>query len=265
MQGERASKDVDAEAEAADAEHAAPETLRETEKASSENAVEADQRREAADFVFAAGGRAVRFVWKIDAEGHFSEISEEFASAVGPKAADVIGVTFTELAGRYGLDPDNRINELLHRRDTWSGKTIFWPVQGTNLKVPVDLAALPTYSRSREFDGFRGFGIVRVADAVPDAKAAGLSLDRAPAQKVERRARGCRRAECRLSPRDRTCGQAPCGGRQRQGCGACCARSYLKTPSAANSLHCEPSTRPTGRPPIKSSISTSAARRVPAR
>lgn len=183
VQGERASKDVDAEAEAADAEYAAPETLRETEKASSENAVEADQRREAADFVFAAGGRAVRFVWKIDAEGHFSEISEEFASAVGPKAADVIGVTFTELAGRYGLDPDNRINELLHRRDTWSGKTIFWPVQGTNLKVPVDLAALPTYSRSREFDGFRGFGIVRVADAVPDAKAAGLSLDRAPAQK----------------------------------------------------------------------------------
>ncbi len=66
---------------------------------------------------------------------------------------------------RYDLDPDDKINELLHRRDTWSGKTIFWPVQGTNLKVPVDLAALPTYSRSREFDGFRGFGIVRVADA----------------------------------------------------------------------------------------------------
>lgn len=128
-------------------------------------------------FTFAAGGRAVRFVWKIDAAGQFSEISEEFASAVGPKAADVIGASFASVSARYGLDPDNKINELLHRRDTWSGKTIFWPVEGTSLKVPVDLAALPTYSRSREFDGFRGFGIVRVADAVEDENANGLSLD----------------------------------------------------------------------------------------
>ncbi|MCA1403753.1 PAS domain S-box protein [Ensifer sp. IC3342] len=133
---------------------------------------------DASGFAFAPGGRAVRFVWKIDAEGRFSEISEEFASAVGPKAADVIGETFTNLAQRYDLDPDNRIGELLRRRDTWSGKTILWPVEGTSLKVPVDLAALPTYSRSREFDGFRGFGIVRVADAVVDEKASGMELGR---------------------------------------------------------------------------------------
>ncbi|MCZ4090252.1 PAS domain S-box protein [Sinorhizobium psoraleae] len=133
---------------------------------------------DAPEFVFTPGGRAVRFVWKIDAQGRFSEISEEFASAVGPSAADVIGETFTDLAARYGLDPDNRISELLRRRDTWSGKTILWPIEGTSLKVPVDLAALPTYSRSREFDGFRGFGIVRVADAVSDDKASGLALGR---------------------------------------------------------------------------------------
>lgn len=127
-------------------------------------------------FAFTPGGRAVRFVWKIDAEGRFSEISEEFATAVGPRAADVIGTTFADVAARYDLDPDAKINTLLQRRDTWSGKTIFWPVQGTSLKVPVDLAALPTYSRSREFDGFRGFGIVRLADAVEDENANGLKL-----------------------------------------------------------------------------------------
>ncbi|HEV7317660.1 MAG TPA: ATP-binding protein [Ensifer sp.] len=127
-------------------------------------------------FVFAPGARAVRFVWKIDAEGRFSEISEEFATAVGPRSADVIGATFADVAARYGLDPDGKINSLLQRRDTWSGKTIFWPVEGTSLKVPVDLAALPTYSRSREFDGFRGFGIVRLADSVEDENANGLAL-----------------------------------------------------------------------------------------
>ncbi|WP_085024992.1 PAS domain S-box protein [Ensifer aridi] len=148
----------------------------EREKASEPEPTGPAAKADASDFVFAAGGRAVRFVWKINAEGRFSEISEEFASAVGPRAADVIGVTFAELAARYDLDPDHKIDELLHRRDTWSGKTILWPVEGTNLKVPVDLAALPTYSRSREFDGFRGFGIVRIADAMPDEKGTGLSL-----------------------------------------------------------------------------------------
>ncbi|MEI2297935.1 ATP-binding protein [Ensifer sp. MJa1] len=127
-------------------------------------------------FAFTPGGRAVRFVWKIDAEGRFSEISEEFATAVGPQSADVIGTTFADVAARYDLDPEHKINTLLQRRDTWSGKTIFWPIQGTSLKVPVDLAALPTYSRSREFDGFRGFGIVRLADAVDDENANGLRL-----------------------------------------------------------------------------------------
>jgi PAS domain S-box-containing protein len=42
--------------------------------------------------------------------------------------------------------------------------------------VPVDLAALPTYSRNREFDGFRGFGIIRVGDAENDPNGFGLIM-----------------------------------------------------------------------------------------
>lgn len=127
-------------------------------------------------FVFNPAARPVRFVWKIDAEGMFSEISEEFAEAVGPRAADVIGQPFVEVARRFHFDTDGTIAELLRRRDTWSGKSIFWPVEGTELVVPVDLAALPTYSRDREFDGFRGFGIVRTTDAVEDPDARGIKL-----------------------------------------------------------------------------------------
>ncbi|CAN7235772.1 PAS domain S-box protein [Rhizobium sp. LjRoot98] len=132
-------------------------------------------------FVFNPNSRAVRFVWKIDADGRFSEISEEFATAVGPNAADITGQSFSDLADRYNLDPGNTISELLKRRDTWSGKTIYWPVEGTRLQVPVDLAALPTYSRNREFDGFRGFGIVRVADTINDDQAMGLTFSPAAA------------------------------------------------------------------------------------
>ncbi|HVK90626.1 MAG TPA: ATP-binding protein, partial [Mycoplana sp.] len=132
-------------------------------------------------FVFNPAARPVRFVWKIDAEGVFSEISEEFAQVVGPHAAAVIGLPFVEVARRFDFDEDGVIANLLRRRDTWSGKTIFWPVEGTSLAIPVDLAALPTYSRSREFDGFRGFGIVRTADVVEDPDARGLKLGGAAA------------------------------------------------------------------------------------
>lgn len=130
-------------------------------------------------FVFRRDGRATRFVWKIDAEGRFREVSSEFADAVGPHAADINGMAFTDLAALFHLDPEGKITELLNKRDTWSGKTIWWPVEGTSLVVPVDLAALPTYTRTREFDGFRGFGIVRIGDAAEDPNAVGLTLTRA--------------------------------------------------------------------------------------
>lgn len=120
--------------------------------------------------------RATRFVWKIDAEGRFREISPELAAAVGPHAAEVVGLAFTDVAALFNLDPEGKISELLNRRDTWSGKTIRWPIEGTSLAVPIDLAALPTYTRNRDFDGFRGFGIIRMADLHEDPLATGLTL-----------------------------------------------------------------------------------------
>jgi len=127
-------------------------------------------------FAFDRARRPVRFVWKIDRAGLFSDVSPEFAETVGPNAADITGRSFSDVAQVFNLDPDHAIADLLHRRDTWSGKTVLWPVQGTDLRVPVDLAALPTYSRDREFDGFRGFGIVRSGDAEIDPERIGLAL-----------------------------------------------------------------------------------------
>jgi PAS domain S-box-containing protein len=123
----------------------------------------------------------VRFVWRTDAEGRFSAMSDEFASAVGKAAADIVGRPFRDVALTFGLDPDGEIASLLERRDTWSGRSVMWPIEGTDLKVPVDLAALPVYARDRSFEGFRGFGVVRVGDAVVDDEAIGLSLARGPA------------------------------------------------------------------------------------
>ena len=131
---------------------------------------------ETAQFQFDPQARPARFVWKIDRDGAFSEVSPEFGATVGPNAADIIGRKFADIAQVFNLDPDHIIVDLLHRRDTWSGKTVHWPVQGTDLVAPVDLAALPTYTRDRQFDGFRGFGIVRIGEVRQDPEALGLAL-----------------------------------------------------------------------------------------
>jgi PAS domain S-box-containing protein len=118
----------------------------------------------------------LRFVWKTDAEGRFSDISEDFVAIVGQPAADVVGLTFREAAARIGIDPSGEIAGLLERHDTWSGRSVLWPVAGTDLRIPVDLAALPTYDRDRNFAGFRGFGVARLADAIVDEQAGELAL-----------------------------------------------------------------------------------------
>ncbi|WP_394889679.1 ATP-binding protein [Mesorhizobium sp. AaZ16] len=127
----------------------------------------------------------VRFVWRTDAEGRFSAISPEFAGAVGALAADVVGRRFADVAATFALDPSGEIAGLLDRRDTWSGRSVLWPVAGTALKVPIDLAALPVYGRDRDFQGFRGFGVARGAEAVADPEGIGLVLVEQPAKAEE--------------------------------------------------------------------------------
>lgn len=130
----------------------------------------------AGSFNFNPNQKAVRFIWRTDAAGIFTEISPELGLAIGPNAADVVGRRFADVAFVFNLNPSEEILELIRRRDTWSGKTVKWPVQGTDLTVPVDLAALPTYTRDRLFDGYRGFGIARLQEAVHDPQSIGFAL-----------------------------------------------------------------------------------------
>ena len=127
-------------------------------------------------FQFDRDAPPARFIWKPSADGVFSEISPEFGITVGPNAADVTGRRFSDVANVFGFDHDGSIASLLGKRDTWSGKRLMWPVEGTNLRVPVELAALPVYSRDRVFIGFRGFGLVRPDEAVEDPEEIGLAL-----------------------------------------------------------------------------------------
>lgn len=127
-------------------------------------------------FLFDRDAPPARFIWKVGPDGAFSEVSPDLAATIGPNAADVVGRRFADVANVFGFDPDGSIAALLDKRDTWSGKRLMWPVEGTDLRVPVELAALPVYSRDREFTGFRGFGVVRPAEAETDPEEIGLVL-----------------------------------------------------------------------------------------
>ncbi len=127
-----------------------------------------------------SGADAVRFVWRTDPQGRFSEISAEFCAAVGTPMQDIVGHSFAEVAKRHGIDRDGEIAGLLARRDTWSGRSVLWPLDGAGKRAPVDLAALPAYSRDRVFEGFRGFGVIRLSEAVAgDMHETGASADQA--------------------------------------------------------------------------------------
>ena len=54
----------------------------------------------------------VRFVWRTDADGRFSSISPEFATAVGAPASDIVGRRFRDVSMIFGFDPTGEISRL---------------------------------------------------------------------------------------------------------------------------------------------------------
>ncbi len=124
----------------------------------------------------AAGEETVRFAWTTDADGIFSNVSKELGKTVGPNAASITGSNWQEIAERFSLDEYGDVAAAFEKRDTWSGKTVLWPIEGTDMTVPIDLAALPIFDADRQFGGFKGFGIIRSFDAIVDAQGRGLKL-----------------------------------------------------------------------------------------
>ncbi len=107
----------------------------------------------------------LRFTWHMDADGRFLLGSAEFVGLIGPRIAAAFGRPWSEIAERLELDRDGGIAKAIASRDTWSGITLHWPVDGGG-NLPVDLAGLPVFDRERSFAGYRGFGVCRDLDGL---------------------------------------------------------------------------------------------------
>ena len=107
----------------------------------------------------------VRFLWQTDSDDRYLFISPGLSQVVG-RNAEVVGERWAEAAARLQLDPTGRIARALRQRDTWSGLTAWWPVEGSDVRVPVELTALPVFGGDQSFQGYRGFGVLRPAEAL---------------------------------------------------------------------------------------------------
>jgi len=115
----------------------------------------------------AANGRRdpLRFTWQMDADGRFSFGADAFTRLIGPGVAAGFGRPWQDIADAFGLDPKGRVLEAVATRETWSGITIYWPVEGGG-RLPVELTGLPVYDADRNFLGYRGFGVCSVLDSL---------------------------------------------------------------------------------------------------
>jgi PAS domain S-box-containing protein len=107
----------------------------------------------------------LRFIWQMDAEGRFSLGSDEFTHLIGSHTAAGFGRLWSDIAEAFDLDPEGRVLKAIATRDTWSGITLNWPVDGGG-RLPVELSALPLYDRAHHFAGYRGFGVCRDLDGL---------------------------------------------------------------------------------------------------
>ncbi|HKH01048.1 MAG TPA: HAMP domain-containing sensor histidine kinase, partial [Bradyrhizobium sp.] len=107
----------------------------------------------------------LRFMWQMDAETRFSIDSDEFTQLMGTRTAAGFGRLWSEIAKAFALDPDGRVLTAFATRDTWSGVTLNWPVDGRG-GLPVELSGLPVYDSMRNFAGYRGFGVCRDLEAL---------------------------------------------------------------------------------------------------
>lgn len=102
----------------------------------------------------------LRFLWQMDADGRFSLGSDEFTRLIGARTAAGFGRPWAEIVEAFDLDPDGLVAKAVATRNTWSGITLQWPVDG-GARLPVELSGLPVTDRTHAFAGYRGFGVCR--------------------------------------------------------------------------------------------------------
>ena len=78
----------------------------------------------------------------MDDDSRFTLGSDEFKALIGPQTAAALGQPWSDIAAALGLDPEGQVARAFASRDTWSGITVAFPVDGTDARLAVELSGL---------------------------------------------------------------------------------------------------------------------------
>lgn len=117
---------------------------------------------------------SVRFLFELSKDGTLQSVSPEFPATVGSATGDITGESLFSLIEQYNLDEDRKIERLFSSQAIWT-REVWWPFgnggevgnsQNPPLRAPISLTAMPVFDRERQFEGYRGFGVIKKEDAV---------------------------------------------------------------------------------------------------
>ncbi|WP_102830559.1 PAS domain-containing sensor histidine kinase [Bartonella bovis] len=139
-----------------------------------------------------------RFIWKMDANGYFYEISKELAETVGPMSSNIIGSDCHKLADQFNDERYRSLSSFIEAAIPWKKQKVHWPVDGCLERVDVELSAVPVFDINRQLKGFHGFGILKAQENIqdernkkPNVKTSGLSeIERSAFHEIAERLRG---------------------------------------------------------------------------
>jgi PAS domain S-box-containing protein len=109
--------------------------------------------------------RTVRFLWQADSDLVCTQVSPLLADIVGAANADLVGRDLMGLAPQ--IDPSGQLASALASRATWSGLNVDWPITDAPAAVSIGLGAIPAIDRERDFEGYRGYGVIHLDKIVP--------------------------------------------------------------------------------------------------
>ena len=107
----------------------------------------------------------IRFLWECDDGGAITRISGDLARVVGASHADLVGRSLSAILDStrqdaLAHDPKDMVLDLIARRETFSGRRIFWKAWGETA-IAVDFAGFPAPGAAGRAGAYRGFGIAR--------------------------------------------------------------------------------------------------------
>nr|CDP79717.1 sensory box histidine kinase [Bartonella schoenbuchensis] len=139
-----------------------------------------------------------RFIWKMDADGYFCEVSKELAETVGPMSSRIIGSDCHKLADQFNDEGYRSLSSFIEAAIPWREQKVQWPVDDCLERVDVELSAVPVFDTNRQLKGYHGFGVLKAqekiqdkSDKKPGIKTSGLSeIERSAFHEIAERLRG---------------------------------------------------------------------------